>query len=129
MKNPTTIPIKLQIKSSTSKLLPNTICSSSATSGMAMDTTKIFFLLTLPVTKGRNRPNGKNITMFPMSMVLTQLPIVNSPDNAFMSDGTKLNPPKLKIGNISSHQPKKTPSKKYNQKFAGKTTRLINPVR
>ena len=89
----------------------------------------MFFLLTLSVTNGRKNPNGKNIAMFPMSIVFTQLPIVSSPDNAFMNDGTKLNSPKLKIGSISSHQPKNIPSKKLNQKFAGNTTRLINPVR
>ena len=90
---------------------------------------KMLFLLILSVTKGRKKPNGKNIAIFPMSIVFTQLPTVSSPDNDFMNDGTKLNPPKLKIGSISSHQPKKTPSKKSSQKFAGNTTRLINPVR
>ncbi len=73
------MPIKLQIKSSISKLLPNTICSSSTMNGTAMATTKMFFLLTLSVTNGRKNPNGKNIAMFPMSMVFTQLPIVSSP--------------------------------------------------
>lgn len=81
IKNPTTMPIKLQIKSSMSKLLPNTICSSSTMNGTAMATTKMFFLLTLSVTNGRKNPNGKNIAMFPMSIVFTQLPIVSSPDN------------------------------------------------
>ena len=81
------MPIKLQIKSSMSKLLPNTICSSSTMNGTAMATTKMFFLLTLSVTNGRKNPNGKNIAMFPMSIVFTQLPIVSSSDNAFMNDG------------------------------------------
>ena len=48
---------------------------------------KILFLLIFSVTKGRKKPIGKNIAMFPMSIVFTQLPIVSSPDNAFMNDG------------------------------------------
>lgn len=98
MKNPTAMPIKLQIKSSMSKLLPKTICSSSIIKGTVVAAMKILFLLIFSVTKGRKKPIGKNIAMFPMSIVFTQLPIVSSPDNAFMNDGTKLNSPKLKSG-------------------------------
>ena len=110
MKKPATIPMKLQIKSSTSRLLPKIICKSSAINGTTAATAKIFFLLTFPVTKGRKNPNGKNMATLPINIVFIQLPITISPDKVFIIVGTKLKPPKLKIGGISFHHPRKIPS-------------------
>lgn len=80
---------------------------------------KILFLLIFSVTKGRKKPIGKNIAMFPMSIVFTQLPIVSSPDNAFMNDGTKLNSPKLKSG--ASHP---TSLRIYRQKSSTRSLQV-----
>ena len=85
--SPITIPMKLHINSSTSRLLPNISCSISKQTGTEMAANRIFFQLLILVTSGRKKPSGANIAILPISIVLTQLPMESSPFSIYQQMG------------------------------------------
>ena len=89
---------------------------------------RIFLKSILLAANGRKNPIGINIRKFPASIVLTQLPRVNSPDIILKTMGVKLKVPSNNSISLPLY-PTKILAQIPDQKFLGTRIKFANPVR